>query len=85
MQGGSQKASASRKDLLCYILDENRVVNADLFEKAFYSGKELPDRKVPEAESATAEQGDVSTIMKLLSNPESVELLKQLLAAMEKK
>ena len=72
-------------EVYSHILDENRVVNADLFEKAFYSGKELPDRKVPEAEPAIAEQGDVGTIMKLLSNPESVELLKQLLAAMEKK
>ena len=86
VQGDSGHAQASMvTEVYSHILDENRVVNADLFEKAFYSGKELPDRKVPEAEPAIAEQGDVGTIMKLLSNPESVELLKQLLAAMEKK
>ena len=86
VQGDSGHAQASMvTEVYSHILDENRKANAELFEKAFYSGKDAPEKKTPEAEPAISDQGDIGTIMRLLSNPESVELLKQLLAAMDKR
>ena len=86
VQGDSGHAQASMvTEVYSHILDENRKANAELFEKAFYSGKDTPEQKTSEPEPAISDQGDVGTIMRLLSNPESVELLKQLLTAMEKR
>lgn len=85
VQGDSGHAQASMvTEVYSHILDENRKANAELFEKAFYSGKDAPEQKATESKPETADQGERGAIMRLLSNPESRELLKQLLVAMEK-
>ena len=86
VQGDSGHAQASMvTEVYSHILDENRKVNAELFEKAFYSGKETTKKIASDAEQAISDQVDVKTIMRLLGNPKSAELLKQLLVAMENK
>ena len=71
-------------DQYSHILDENRRANAQLVEKAFYGGQG--------AESVESEQGadtqvadqaqaagmDIQQLMKILSNPEMVNMLKML-------
>ena len=82
VQGDSGHSQSSMvTDVYSHILDENRKMNADLFEKAFYSGK----GKAEETNSAAAssQDSDMGTIMKLLGNPEAVALMKQLIAAVE--
>ncbi len=82
VQGDSGHSQSSMvTDVYSHILDDGRKVNAELFEKEFYSGK--GKRKKREAKQETEQQSDVKTIMKLLGNPESAALLKQLIAAME--
>ena len=83
VQGDSGHAQSSMvTEVYSHILDENRKVNAELFEKEFYSGKgsETP----PELTSKQPLQGtEQEMLLKLLSNPETKKLLKQLLAVME--
>ena len=83
VQGDSGHAQSSMvTEVYSHILDENRKVNAELFEKAFYSGKgsEPIPELVPKQPSQGSEQ---EMLLKLLSNPETTKLLKQLLTAMQ--
>ena len=88
VQGDSGHAQASMvTEVYSHILDENRKVNAELFEKAFYSGKDASKQKKVEPETPLPEvsdPNDLGAIMKLLSNPESIQLLKQLLTVIGK-
>ena len=59
-------------DLYSHILDDDRVQNAQLFEEAFYSGKNT-NKHGPIPDSADAEM-----LLKLLQNPEMAALIKTL-------
>ena len=83
VQGDSGHAQAKMvTDQYSHILDDDRVKNAENFEEAFYSGKEEPVRKAETRE--TSSSGDeAAMIAKLLSNPETANLLKALVKAMD--
>ena len=78
VQGDSGHAQAKMvTDQYSHILDDDRRLNAQRFEEAFYSGK----RK--EAEAAAQDgSADVAMLTKLLTNPETAGLLKALVKAM---
>ena len=59
-------------DLYSHILDDDRMQNAQLFEEAFYSGKEKENR------SPATDGADAEMLMKLLQNPEMAALIKAL-------
>lgn len=59
-------------DLYSHILDDDRMQNAQLFEEAFYSGKEK------ENQSPAPNSADAEMLMKLLRNPEMASLIKAL-------
>lgn len=86
VQGDSGHAQTSMvTDVYSHILDDDRRHNAELFETAFYSGK----RAEPDAMASRIQEGgmqkasDVDTLMRLLGNPETAGLLKQLVKAMD--
>ena len=59
-------------DLYSHILDDDRRQNAQLFEDAFYSGRnQQPQEPAPDA-------ADAALLMKLLQNPEMAALIKTL-------
>ena len=78
VQGDSGHAQAKMvTDQYSHILDDDRRANAQLFEDVFYNHKELPTtakRNGPRASSADAEM-----IAKLLTDPQTAQLLKALL------
>ena len=85
VQGDSGHAQAKMvTDQYSHILDEDRRNNAQLFEDAFYSGKEsaADKKKGDAAEDKTAaevpEGIDPATLAKILTNPEMASLLKAL-------
>ena len=87
VQGDSGHAQASMvTEVYSHILDEDRQKNAELFERNFYSGKGHAEAAPPKqkAEEVSGENADVSTILKLLGNPETAGLLKALVTAMDK-
>ena len=55
-----------------FILDDDRMQNAQLFEEAFYSGREK------EKQSSAPDGADAEMLMKLLQNPEMAALIKAL-------
>ena len=59
-------------DLYSHILDDDRRLNAQLFEEAFYS------RKKEEIPEGTSDTSDIAMLMKLLQNPEMAMLIKTL-------
>ena len=69
---------------LAAVLDEGRQANAQLIEEAFYGGKgaeKLPAKepeKNPITEQAAAAGVDPAELVKILSNPAMVNLLKSL-------
>lgn len=71
-------------DQYSHILDENRRANAQLIEKAFYGrqgtenveNEQCADTQV--AVQAEAAGMDIQLLMKLLGNPEMVNMLKML-------
>ena len=87
VQGDSGHSQASMvTEVYSHILDDDRKKNAELFEKAFYS------EKGPEAAEGSSEEdagcqakpaGDVDTLIRLLGNPETANLLKALVKAMD--
>ena len=92
VQGDSGHAQSSMvTDLYSHILDDDRKKNAQLFEEAFYSGKgKREDTKSPtmvrgENEDADRVSSDdnMQLILKLLSNPDTAELLKSLAKAIK--
>lgn len=72
-------------DVYSHILDDDRRKNAQLFENAFYEGKGA-DPAAPAKDPDPEEQkaSDMDTLMRLLGNPETAGLLKQLVKAMDK-
>ena len=86
VQGDSGHSQTSMvTDVYSHILDDDRRMNAQLFEDAFYNRKEA-DPSAPAKPLAPEEQkaSDMDTLMRLLSNPETAGLLKQLVKAMDK-
>lgn len=83
VQGDSGHAQAKMvTDQYSHILDDDRVKNAEFFEEAFYSGKEESERK-NEAKETSPSGDEAAMIAKLLSNPETANLLKALVKAMD--
>ena len=81
VQGDSGHSQAKMvTDQYSHILDADRKVNARLFEKQFYRGEEV-EVKAPK-EPAKQETPDAELLMKALSNPEMVSLLKAMMKAM---
>ena len=88
VQGDSGHAQATMvTDQYSHILDDDRRVNAELFENAFYSGKvaateEADTEAAPETEAPAEDAATTGTnaelLMKLLTNPEMAALLKTL-------
>ena len=73
VQGDSGHAQSKMvTDLYSHILDDDRRQNAQLFEEAFYSGRnQQPQELAPDA-------ADAALLMKLLQNPEMAALIKTL-------
>jgi integrase len=70
-------------DVYSHIIDEDRQKNAQLFEERFYSSKEDRPEEILEATpvpaSTTSPKEDtLSTLLKIMQNPEAAELLKAL-------
>ena len=86
VQGDSGHAQAKMvTDQYSHILDEDRRLNAQRFEEAFYSGKKTAGKEdTPDAAPESDQQDDMATLTKLLANPETAGLLKALVKAMEK-
>lgn len=85
VQGDSGHAQTSMvTEVYSHILDNDRRMNAMLFEENFYSGK----GKTPEAPAQAAVPGlpagvdgmDMATVLKILANPETAALLKNLVS-----
>ena len=86
VQGDSGHTQTSMvTDVYSHILDDDRRKNAQLFENAFYEGKGA-DPAAPAKDPNPEEQkaSDMDTLMRLLGNPETAGLLKQLVKAMDK-
>ena len=66
-------------------MDDDRRINAQLFEDTFYTGKgKDPDTVLASSESGKQEPSDMETLARLLGDPKTADLLKQLAAAMDK-
>ena len=88
VQGDSGHAQVKMvADVYSHIIDEDRCINAQRLEKAFYSSKtpDTPD-PVEDTEPKTADtavtESDAAKILELLKNPETAALLKQLAKAL---
>lgn len=66
-------------DVYSHILDEDRCMNAQRFEDAFYSkiGTDEPEKAESQTKIEIASE-EQALLLKLLSNPETVSLLKTL-------
>ena len=67
-------------------LDEDRCINAQRFEDAFYSQAKAPEPAIQEVEEketgTTTAESDTAKILELLKNPETAALLKQIVSAL---
>ena len=84
VQGDSGHAQASMvTDQYSHILDENRVQNAQLVQEAFYEGKPI-ETALPKGEEDNVQRQaedagiDAAALIKILSNPDMVNMLKML-------
>ena len=86
VQGDSGHTQTSMvTDVYSHILDDDRRKNAQLFENAFYEGKGAdPTAPVKDSDPEEQKASDMDTLMRLLGNPETAGLLKQLVKAMDK-
>ena len=86
VQGDSGHSQTSMvTDVYSHILDDDRRMNAQLFEDAFYSRKEAgPSTTAKPLAPEEQKASDLDTLMRILSNPETAGLLKQLVKAMDK-
>ena len=96
VQGDSGHSQTSMvTDVYSHILDDDRRINAQLFEDTFYNGKGKDPDTVPAAsesgkqepsdmETLAREPSDMETLARLLGDPKTADLLKQLVAAMDK-
>lgn len=74
-------------DVYSHIIDEDRCINAQRLEEAFYSSKTpdpVEDTEPKTADTAVTEsdESDAAKILELLKNPETAALLKQLAKAL---
>ena len=81
VQGDSGHAQATMvTEQYAHVLDDDRRKNAQRLEQAFYQKKEpassLADKEQPATSESTEDR--LSIIMKLLSDPQTAELLKVL-------
>ena len=86
VQGDSGHTQTSMvTDVYSHILDDDRRKNAQLFEDAFYEGKGAdPAALAKDPDPEEQKTSDMDTLMRLLGNPETAGLLKQLVKAMDK-
>lgn len=86
VQGDSGHSQTSMvTDVYSHILDDDRRMNAQLFEDAFYTGKGAdPSAPAKAPEAGEQKTSDMDALMRLLGNPETADLLKQLVKAMDK-
>lgn len=84
VQGDSGHAQMKMvTDVYSHIIDEDRQKNAQLFEQRFYASKETRPEEILEATpipaSTTSPKEDtLTTLLKMMQNPETAELLKAL-------
>lgn len=78
VQGDSGHAQVKMvADVYSHIIDDDRRVNAERLEAAFYSVRQVTPE--PKIEAATGSQDDnTELLLKLLQNPEMAALLKTL-------
>lgn len=86
VQGDSGHSQTSMvTDVYSHIIDDDRRKNAQLFEKNFYSGDAAPpDSKDNTMNSDSSGKTDMEVLTRLLGNPETADLLKQLVKALDK-
>ncbi len=85
VQGDSGHAQVKMvTDVYSHILDEDRKYNAQKFEEEFYSGKAAAEKPADDAGTAVGidAQANAEMLLKLLSDPETMEMLKKLTQAM---
>lgn len=88
VQGDSGHAQVKMvADVYSHIIDEDRCINAQRLEEAFYSSKTpdpIEDTEPKTADTAVTEsdESDAAKILELLKNPETAALLKQLAKAL---
>lgn len=88
VQGDSGHAQVKMvADVYSHIIDEDRCINAQRLEEAFYSSKTpdpVEDTEPETADTAVTEsdESDAAKILELLKNPETAALLKQLAKAL---
>ena len=87
VQGDSGHSQTSMvTDVYSHILDDDRRMNAQLFEEEFYSNRNFEGGEASDdaSQDKGKEPADLAALAKLLTNPETVDLLKQLMTAMGK-
>ena len=87
VQGDSGHAQMKMvADVYSHIIDEDRCINAQRFEDAFYSQAKAPEPAIQEVEEketgTTTPENDTAKILELLKNPETAALLKQIVSAL---
>lgn len=66
-------------DVYSHIIDDDRRLNAERMEAAFYSGRTTaPEPTAVSQPAVTASSEDQELLLKLLQNPEMATLLKSL-------
>lgn len=80
VQGDSGHAQVKMvADVYSHIIDDDRRVNAQRFEEAFYSG----ETQMPDAQSSEPPKSDQEVLMELLTkSPEMITLLKSFAQAL---
>ena len=86
VQGDSGHSQTSMvTDVYSHIIDDDRRKNAQLFEENFYSGNGAEaGGKGKELSGDCTGKADMEVLTRLLGNPETADLLKQLVRAMDK-
>lgn len=84
VQGDSGHAQMKMvTDVYSHIIDEDRQKNAQLFEEKFYASKESRPEEILEAtpvptNTTPPKEDTLTTLLKIMQNPEAAELLKTL-------
>ena len=83
VQGDSGHAQLKMvADVYSHIIDDDRRLNAQRFEEAFYSGKAAAETDAETAETAASaapkQETDQEALIRILKNPEMAALLKTL-------
>ena len=78
VQGDSGHAQVKMvADVYSHIIDDDRRLNAERLEAAFYSGRTATPEPVQKVQEVTQDD-DTALLMRLLQNPEMSALLKTL-------